>query len=259
MRGRVFLSLLLPALVLLLPACGSSESQVTATNPPTTVIMPVETVVVRAYFFRAGHLAAVRRNTVYTRSVGQASIGALVSGTNEAEQKIGFETALSEGTELKRIKSGGGRITIELSQNLSRRARAQVVTTLTQFATVHDVVIVTPRGRTQPLSRADFEDLMPAVLVETPTPFARVRSPLEVSGTSNTFEAISQLELLDASGKPLTSQTVSASSGTGTRGTFRVSLRFQAPPGPATLVSYENSAKDGSRIDVVRIPVQISG
>jgi len=86
-----------------------------------------------------------------------------------------------------------------------------------------------------------------------------VESPLRVSGSSNTFEATSQLELLDANGKRLASKTVTASSGTGTRGTFDVTLSFKAPAGSATLVSYENSAKDGSRIDVVRIPVRVSG
>jgi hypothetical protein len=100
---------------------------------------------------------------------------------------------------------------------------------------------------------------MPAVLVESPLPFEQVKSPLRVSGSSNTFEATSQLELLDANGKLLAAKTVTASSGTETRGTFSVSLRFQAPTGPATLVSYENSARDGSRIDVVEIPVRISG
>lgn len=147
---------------------------------------------------------------------------------------------------------------LELTRRINHTAEAQVVTTLTQFASVHDVVLVTPADRTPPLTRADFESLMPAVLIETPTPLAEVKSPLEVSGTSNTFEATSQLELLDASGELLASKTVTASSGTGERGTFHVTLHFKASPGPATLVSYESSAEDGSRIDVVRIPVRVS-
>lgn len=259
MRSRIVASLFLPVSVVIFAACGSPKSQTTAAIPPTTLSMPVKTVFLHAYFLRGGHLAALGRKTVYTRGVGQASIGALVTGPTKAEEKIGFRTTLPAGTELKRIESGGGRITIDLSRNLNRSAQAQVVTTLTQFATVHEVVIVTPGGRTRPLTRADFEALMPAVLVETPTPFAQVTSPLEVSGTSNTFEAASKLELLDANGKRLASKTLSSSSGSGTRGAFDVSLRFQAPPGPATLVSYENSARDGSRIDVVKIPLRISG
>lgn len=259
MHSRALSLLAVSLLALLLGGCGNSKKPAAVTTPTTTLSMPVETVLVRAYFIRDGKLAAAGRKTVHTLAVGQASIGALVTGPSAAERKIGFTTALPGGAELRKIRKSGHRLTIELSTNLDRAARAQVVTTLTQFAGVRDVVIVTPSGRTSPLSRADFENLMPAVLVETPTPFAQVKSPLEVAGTSNTFEATSQLELLDAGGKLLTSKIVTASSGTGVRGTFRVSLRFEAPAGRATLVSYENSAKDGSRIDVVKIPVLISG
>lgn len=193
-----------------------------------------------------------------TPAFGKASIAALLRGPTTAERRIGFTTAVPEKTALEKITKKGDRMTVSFTRNLNRVARAQVVTTLTRFKSVHDVVIVTPSGRTQPLHRADFEALMPAVLVESPLPFAQVRSPLRVSGSSNTFEATSQLELLDANGKLLVSKTVTASSGTGTRGTFSVNLRFRAGTGPATLVSFEYSAKDGSRTDVVKIPVRIS-
>ena len=222
-------------------------------------MMPAETVLLRVYFIRGGKLAATGREGVHTLAVGQASIGALLSGPSAAEKKIGFSTALPENTELRKITKNADRLTVELSASLDHMARAQVVTTLTQFPSVHDVVVVTPSGRTRPLNRADFETLMPPVLVESPLPFEQVKSPLRVFGSSNTFEATSQLELLDANGKLLASKTVTASSGTGTRGTFSTSLHFQAPAGAATLVSFENSAKDGSRIDVVRIPLRISG
>jgi len=97
------------------------------------------------------------------------------------------------------------------------------------------------------------------VLIESPLPFEQVTSPLQVSGSSNTFEATSRLELLGTNGKLLAAKTVTATSGTGTRGTFDVTLSFKAPAGSATLVSYENSAKDGSRIDVLRIPIRLPG
>jgi hypothetical protein len=245
-------------LALLPAACGNGKSQTTATTPTSTTAMPVETIVIYAYFIRDGKLATVGRKNVHTLAVGQASIGALAAGPSAAERRIGFTTALPAGIELRKIGKTGERLTLELTRRINRAAEAQVVTTLTQFASVRDVVLVTPDGRTPPLTRTDFENVMPAVLVETPTPLAEVKSPLEVSGTSNTFEATSQLELLDAGGKPIASKTVTASSGTGERGSFHVTLRFKAPAGPATLVSYEESAKDGSRIDVVRIPVRIS-
>ena len=250
--------ILVAALALLPAACGSGKTQATATTRASTTAMPVETIVIRAYFIRDGKLAAVGRKTVHTHAVGQASIGALVTAPNAAERRIGFTTSLPAGIELRKIRKDGGRLTLELTRRINQTAEAQVVTTLTQFASVHDVVLVTPADRTPPLTRADFESLMPAVLIDTPTPLAEVKSPLEVSGTSNTFEATSQLELLDASGELLASKTVTASSGTGERGTFHVTLHFKASPGHATLVSYESSAEDGSRIDVVRIHVRVS-
>ncbi len=258
MLRRLLLLLLLAALTLLPAACGDGKTQATTKKSAITTAMPVETIVIRAYFIRDGKLAAVGRKTVHTLAVGQASIGALATGPTAAERRIGFTSALPAGIELRRIGKDGGRLTLELTRRIDRIAEAQLVTTLTQFASVHDVVLVTPAGRTPPLTRADFESLMPAVLVEAPTPLSDVKSPLEVSGTSNTFEATSQLELLGADGKLIASKTVTASSGTGERGTFHVTLHFKASVGPATLVSYENSAKDGSRIDVVEIPVQIS-
>lgn len=260
MPSRAISVLVLSALALLLGACGSSKPQTTITTTrATTSVMPAESVFVRAYFIRDGKLAATGRKGMHTLAVGQASIGALLGGPNTAEKKIGFSTALPAGAELRKITKNGDRLTVELSTELDLAARAQVVTTLTQFSSIRDVVIVTPAGRSRPLDRADFEDLMPAVLVESPLPFEQVKGPLRVFGSSNTFEATSQLELLDADGKLLTSKTVTASSGTGTRGTFSVNIRFEAPAGPATLVSYEESMKDGSRINVVEIPLQISG
>ena len=251
--------LIAPALALLLSACANSKPQATVTTRATTTpLLPAETVFVRAYFIRDGKLAAAGRTGAHTLAVGQASIGALLSGPNAAERRIGFSTALPENAELRKITKRGNQLTIELSTILGKTARAQVVTTLTQFSSVRNVVIVTPSGPSQPLDRAKFENLMPAVLVESPLPFEQVKSPLRVSGSSNTFEATSQLELLDAKGKRLAAKAVTASSGTGTRGTFSVSLRFNAPAGAATLVSYENSARDGSRIDVVRIPLRIA-
>jgi germination protein M len=260
MRLRACSLLAASALVLLLSACGSSKREAALTTHAATPAMPVASVFVRAYFIRDGKLAATGRKGVHTLAVGQASIGALLAGPNAAERKIGFSTALPENAELKKITKSGNRLTVKLSTILPAAARAQIVTTLTQFYGIRDVIIVTPASRTLPLiCCANFENLMPAVLVESPLPFEHLKSPLRVSGTSNTFEATSQLELLDAKGKLLASKTVTASSGTGTRGTFSVSLRFQAPAGVATLVSYEQSAADGSRIDVVRIPIQISG
>jgi hypothetical protein len=88
--------------------------------------MPVETIVIRAYFIRDGKLAAVGRKTVHTLAVGQASIGALTTRPNAAERRVGFTTALPPGIELKKIRKDHGRLTLELTRRINHTAEAQV-------------------------------------------------------------------------------------------------------------------------------------
>jgi hypothetical protein len=142
---------------------------------------------------------------------------------------------------------------------------AQVVHTVTQFPTVQRVafrldgepveaiggegVVVSP-----PVDRGDFEDQAPAILVESVGPGDEVASPLRVLGTANTFEATLNLRLVAEDGTVLHDDFATATSGTGTRGTFEVTIEFDAE-GPATLVAYERSAEDGAEINVVEIPV----
>jgi hypothetical protein len=108
-------------------------------------------------------------------------------------------------------------------------------------------------------TRKHFEDLTPQILVESPLPFQKVRSPLHASGTANTFEATFQYELRDLDGKVVARHFVTATSGSGTRGTFDVTIPFHFHhPGMGAFVVYELSAEDGSRIHQVEIPVELT-
>ena len=99
----------------------------------------------------------------------------------------------------------------------------------------------------------------PAILVESPLPEAQVKSPLRITGTANTFEATFQYELVDSGGKIVAKHFVTATSGSGTRGTFDFTVEYPAGhSGPGKLVVYESSAKDGSRIHDVEIPLQLA-
>ena len=100
--------------------------------------------------------------------------------------------------------------------------------------------------------------MTPAILVESPLPFQAVSSPLRVTGTANTFEATFEYDLLDPAGKVLSHHFETATSGSGTRGTFDFTIRFEAPNGLGKLVVYERSAKDGSRIHVSEIPLSLA-
>ena len=130
---------------------------------------------------------------------------------------------------------------------------AAVVYAFTQFDPTGSVGLT---GKSY--SRADFEGLTPAILVESPLPFQAVSAPLRVTGTANTFEATFEYELRDPAGKVLSRNFVTATSGSGTRGTFDFTIPFEAPNGIGKLVVFERSAADGSRIHQVEIPLTLA-
>jgi Immunoglobulin-like domain of bacterial spore germination len=131
---------------------------------------------------------------------------------------------------------------------------AQIVYTLTQFPTVRRVSL----NGGSPVGRRAFEAQTPAVLVLSPLPGAEVESGFEVTGTANTFEATFQYELRDNSNRVIADNFVTATSGTGTRGTFRFTVRYEVPSSPfGRLVVFEISAADGSRINEQSIPLQL--
>ena len=215
-------------------------------SPSTTV--PARAVSLRLYFMRADKLAVASR-----------SVPAIPAGTTLRGVSISSGTPTVDLTSA--YSSGGG--------SLSMVARlAQVTCTLTQFPTVSGVVFrlegapVTVFGGEgiildHPATRSSFESVTPAILVEGPTPGSRVTSPLRVWGTANVFEAAFRVELTDRTRRVIGSWPVQATSGTGTRGTFDVSIPFSGAVGAATLSVFDLSAKDGSRQDLVSIPVQL--
>ena len=108
---------------------------------------------------------------------------------------------------------------------------------------------------TKPVSRATFGEFTPAIFVESPTVGEKVRSPFLVWGTANTFEAAFWLQVQTADGAIVLKKRVTATSGTETRGTFRVRLSFTPQGGAGRLAAYEVSTADGSRRSVVIIPL----
>ena len=146
---------------------------------------------------------------------------------------------------------------------------AQVVFTLTQFPTVQRVTfhiagkpIAALGGEGIPannVSRADFTNATPLVLVETPVPFQTVASPLVVTGLSNTFEATVNYTVTGPTGAVLAEGFTTATAGSGTWGTFRFTATLKATSaGAGQLSAYQVSPKDGSRQDVYDVPIHLS-
>jgi germination protein M len=254
-------------LVLALAGCGSDDESSspggTATQPPAqTTDPPAQTsteeehedpIVISLYFLREGQVGLARRRAGEEGPrVGTAAVKELLAGPSAADRAAGLTTAIPAGTRLERLSIADGTASVYLSRDLSPAAAAQVVYTVTQFPTVRRVSI---SGET-PLRRADLEELTPPIFVELPAPGDEVSSPLRISGTANTFEATFQVEVLDAHEQVIGKRFVTATSGSGTRGTFLAQVPFRAnEKGPGKLQLYELSAEDGSRIHEVEIPL----
>jgi hypothetical protein len=236
-------------LVAIAAGCGGGRGAVeqspgttTPAPPPTTTAASTEPrFTTLELFFLApdGRLVAHSRKVEYTQAVGAASLRELVTPPTGATTQVPDSLELT--IDMGRAQVGG--------PTLNGAAIAQIVYTLTSFPTVREV-----NGKT----RADVEDFAPAILVEHPAPGEPVDSPLQVTGTANTFEATFNYRLEDATGRVLAKDFVTATSGSGTRGTFDFSVPFTVEDAQdGTLAVFELSAADGSVIHERIIPLRL--
>jgi germination protein M len=234
--------LLLGLLAAVLAGCGGDDAP---SDTPRGAVSARQQVVV--YFLRGGRVTPVARSIPRTRSVGAAALEELFAGPGDDET---VRTAVPAGTRLEGLDIADGTATVDLSGELGAAATAQVVHTLTRFDSVQRVDLRPGRSG---LDRTAVERHAPAILVESPLPGDSAGSPLRVRGTSNTFEATFLLEL-HAGRRRLARQVVTATSGSGTRGTFDVSLDHPASEGrPLRLTAYEQSAEDGRPVNRVTL------
>jgi germination protein M len=254
-------------LVALAVGCGKSSSQTASSTPantstpaPTTTTTTTETAptvpttLARVYFLRDGKVAPVGREVPQTSAVAFAALEELLAGPSGTDRADGLTTALPANVSPGAVTLVGHVAVVDLPR-LSRAALGQVVYTLTQFPTVSGVRTARSVGDTPPLTRASFEDVTPQILIESPLPHETVASPLRVHGTANTFEATFVVRLLDSAGRQLVKKVVTATSGSGTRGTYETTLTFSHALTPRWLEAFEPSAENGRPLHKVRIPL----
>ena len=227
-----------------LAGCGGGKNE----TAPTTTTPATRTV--RVYFLLHGKVQPVRRTVSETNDLPAAALAELVAGPTAAERKeLGLVSVVQE---IEGVVVSGS--VAHVPAGFDHDSLAQIVYTLAQFSTVKRVEIA---GKTS--TRKDFQDETPIILVESPLPFQRVTSPLHATGTANTFEATFQYDLVGPDGKLIKTHFVTATSGTGTRGTFDFSVPFAVSrDGLGKLVVYELSAADGSRIHQLEIPIRMT-
>lgn len=234
---------------------------------------------VRIYLVRGEKIGVAGRTVpADVTAVARTAMTDLLRAPSAKDEAYSLTTAIPSGTKLLGLTIKNGIATVDLSGtfesgggSLSMQLRvAQVVYTLTQFATVRRVafhidgrpvdaiggegIVVSP-----PVGRSQFEAVTPSVLVEVPVPGQNVSRPMRIAGTANVFEAQFNARLLSARGAAISPEIpVHATSGSGTRGTFSTLLSYSAKAhGPARLQVFDRSEKDGSVEDLVVIPVSL--
>jgi hypothetical protein len=235
-RARTIFALFFCAV---LAGCGSGHHTATTTGPAHG------TKTLQLWFLRGNELSPVRVSVPDSTAIATAALERLLTGP-----PAGYRTAIPRGTQLESIAVSGGRASIRLStRQLSHSAEGQIVFTLTQFATVSAVdggPLAAPAGR------GDFADLTARapIFVASPERDSAVSSPVRAHGTADVFEGTLAVDVWSG-GSRVRTQTIQATSGSGTRGTWSASIRV--PPGPARLVFYEPSAENGARLHATTV------
>jgi germination protein M len=225
-----------------------------------------------------GFLFVMKRTAKQDPAVGRIALESLLAGPSEVERAAGVFTAIPDGTELLGLDIEDGIATVDLSSQYEQGSGsyaeflrlAQVVYTITQFETVqgvnfrldgepvemfggHGIIMDRPK------TRRDYQDFLPAILVENPTIGERVDNPVTVSGTANVFEATVSLRILNAQGQEIARTFTTATCGTGCRGEYSVSVHYEVDrEQPGVIEVFESSAEDGRPTNVVRIPVSLT-
>lgn len=284
---RIITTVAIVVLALALAACGAdpatepsggSTGEPTGTAQPTSTPEPdaLKTPVV-AYFLSGEDVVPVRR-TASDAAVAKAALEALVAGPSADESGGGLTSSIPEGTRLLGVSVSGSTATVDLSTeftggggSLSMMTRvAQVVFTATQFDSIESVAFKVDGATLDtlggegiilegPQTRADWEDYAPAILVESPVRGDTVplSGSLRVLGSANVYEAEFRIEITDGDGLIIADESVMATSGSGTRGTFDATLELEpGKTGLGSIVVFYDSPKDGSRVVVDEVPLR---
>jgi hypothetical protein len=236
-----------------------------------------------AYFFLEGleepggpFLVPVHREVPQTVAVATAAMNALLAGptAGEASSVPAISSTVPPGTTLLGLTIAGGVANVDLSSEFESGGGsssvlgrlAQLTYTLTQFPTVDSVrLFIEGEPVTEfssegvvidgPLVREDFEDFLPAIFVDSPHYGGSVNL-MRIVGNANVFEATFIASIVDNDGLILAEVPVTATCGTGCRGTFDVMIPYTVTEAQiGALIVFEASAQDGTPQRIREYPV----
>lgn len=288
---RGWIGTVLTALILASCASGSggattvAPGTTTTTAPTTTTTGP--TVGMAVYFLLeelddqspGPFLVPVYREAEPGADPAMSVVEILLAGPTAGETAgtPAISTAIPDGTEVFGVDISDGLATVDLSGeydagggSFGMFARlAQVVFTLTRLPDVDEVALEIEGEMVNlfssegivldgPQQRADYYNLLPPIFVDYPAWGEPVKSPVQVSGLSNVFEAVSQVMLTDEDGEPVFEDSVMAACGTGCWGAWEVQIPYAvARQQFGALIVWQFSAQDGSRIHIREYPVEL--
>lgn len=261
------------------PSNGSPSPSTSPTGSPTTPSpspTPTRTMTYELWFNFDRYLFVTHRTEPFTPGVGARTLEALLGGPNDAEAAAAVGTAINPGTRFLGLTIHDGIATVNLDETFNGKetpaiavgSLSQIVYTLTQFDSIDGVVFEVGGTRLTnfggyeldgPQRRASFADQLPSILVQSPGIGERVSSPVTISGSADVFEAVVSIAILDEHGRTVASSFTMATCGTGCRGSYTTDVRYHVDTRqPGTIRVYEVSAKDGSPLHVVEIPVLLT-
>ena len=224
-----------------------------------TVAPEKETVYLQQWYIEADDTLLVTHAPFESSDTpARDAMEALIAGVPGPLAETGVSTAIPPGTRLLdlTIDNGTAHVAFESPHHEQYVANAQVVYTLTQFPTVQKVEISWRPGNGGPAEkRSDYEDLLPAIVVQSPFDGEIVERTFTMSGLANVFEATVSYRLVDADGITIQEGFTTATCGTGCYGAFEEKITYKGEQNYAILQVFESSAEDGSPLHMQEIPL----
>ncbi|MFZ0493770.1 MAG: GerMN domain-containing protein [Acidimicrobiia bacterium] len=275
---------LVMVLAFALTGCSSTVATTTTQPPPTTepattstTAVPAAQVVVYLMMDTTGtvnrpgpFLIPVVREAV--RDDLESTLAALFAGptADETQMVPAMSSAIPEGTQLLGTDVAGGVATVDVSEDFasgggsfSMMARlAQVVYTATRFDGVDSVLfeldgapVTTFSGEgivlNGPQTRDGYLDFLPMIFVDDPAYGGVLGNPAHLTGVAAVFEATFQAVVTDADGVIIAQPPYLMTSEGQGWGTFDETIDYDVgQPQWGSLIVWEDSAKDGSQINV---------
>lgn len=285
------------AAALTLASCTNSQVTTTVTSTTTTVAStststststtapPAEHVIVYYLLDDVGEvnrpgpsLAPVDRMTNEGGLAGSLRELLRLPGADEQNAVPAMSSAIPVGTELLGVSVSEGVAAVDLSPvfesgggSFSVLARlAQVVYTATRFEDV-DAVLFEIEGEPVtlfsgegleldgPQTRDDYRDFIPMIFVDEPTYGGTLGNPAHLAGEAAVFEAVFQAAITDSEGLIIAQPPyLMTTNGVGW-GTFDDTIAYDVDVAQwGSLIVWEESARDGSQINVREYPVWLT-